>query len=91
MLENRIFSCYRGKIMEKKKLFRSRNERILLGVCGGLGEYFDIDPVIVRIFWVFITIFGGILPGVIVYLLGGLLIPLEPEKPRTMEAHVSYH
>ena len=42
-----------------KKLYRSNTDRKLCGVCGGLAEYFDIDPTIIRLIFVFLTLFGG--------------------------------
>jgi phage shock protein PspC (stress-responsive transcriptional regulator) len=59
-----------------KKLNRSRNERIIAGVCGGIGEYFDIDPVIIRIITVLLVLFGG--GGLLAYLVAIFIIPLEP-------------
>ena len=55
-----------------KQLYRSRRNKVWMGVCGGIGEYFGIDPVLVRV----ICIFSGI--GLIAYLIAGLIIPLEP-------------
>ena len=61
-----------------KRLFRSRTDRILGGICGGLGTYFDTDPNIIRILWVALTIISvGV--GVIVYIVTWILIPEEPE------------
>ena len=57
----------------ERRLTRSRHDRMLAGVAGGIGEYFDIDPAIIRIGFVALTIFGG--SGVLLYLLGWLLIP----------------
>ncbi len=56
-----------------KHIYRSQNERIIAGVCGGFGEYFKIDPMIVRLGWVFLTLFGG--SGIIAYILGVIFIP----------------
>jgi phage shock protein PspC (stress-responsive transcriptional regulator) len=61
-----------------KKLYRSRTDRKLWGVCGGLGKYFNIDPVIFRIAFV-VTIFFGMI-GVIAYLIMLIVVPLEPEE-----------
>ncbi|MCK4944063.1 MAG: PspC domain-containing protein, partial [Candidatus Aminicenantes bacterium] len=61
-----------------KKLYRSRNERIIAGVCGGIGEYFDIDPVIIRIITVLLVLFGG--GGLLAYLVAIFIIPLEPTQ-----------
>lgn len=58
-----------------KKLYRSNNDRLLAGVIGGLGEYFDVDPVLLRIFWIFILVFTGLIPGIIVYSLAAFLMP----------------
>jgi len=46
------------------------------GVCGGLGEYFDVDPTIIRVLWVAVTLFGG--AGVIAYLILWVIVPQEP-------------
>jgi phage shock protein C len=58
-----------------KKLFRSMENRKIAGVCGGLGEYFDIDPTIIRLLWVAITLgFGG---GIVAYILAWIIVPQE--------------
>ena len=61
--------------MSDKRLYRSRIQRMLCGVCGGIGEYFQIDPTLVRLLWVIFSI-GG--PGLLVYLIGIAIIPSEP-------------
>jgi len=61
--------------MEGKKLRRSRHDRIIAGVCGGIGEYFDIDPVLVRLIWVLFALAGG--GGILAYILAALIIPEE--------------
>ena len=58
-----------------RRLRRSEVERMVGGVCGGIGEYFGIDPVLVRLAWVLLTIAGG--SGVLAYLLAWLIIPDE--------------
>lgn len=58
-----------------KKLYRSRKNNVFAGVIGGLGEYFDVDPVLIRLFWLLVIVFTGIVPGIIVYLLAVLVIP----------------
>lgn len=63
--------------MEKKRLFRSMNDRMIGGVCGGLGRYLDIDPSIIRLIFILMTLFGG--HGVLVYLILCLVIPSEPQ------------
>ena len=57
-----------------RKLKRSRENKVLAGVCGGIGEYFKIDPVIVRILWVLIAFMPGG-PGILAYLICALIIP----------------
>jgi phage shock protein C len=62
---------------EVKRLYRSRDHRMIAGVAGGLGEYFNIDPTIVRLLFVF-TVFFGVGAGLLVYLVLMLLVPEEP-------------
>ena len=59
-----------------KKLYRSTTNRMLCGVCGGLGEYFTIDPTIVRLVWALIACSEA---GVFVYLIAAIIIPLETD------------
>lgn len=59
-----------------KKLYRS-NDRKVFGVCGGLAEYFDIDPTIVRLIWILLTLSGG--SGAILYLIAALLMDNRPD------------
>ncbi len=61
--------------MEEKKLTRSAN-KMLAGVCGGLAEYFNIDPTIVRICYVALSIFSAGFPGLLLYIIMALLMPL---------------
>ena len=56
-----------------KKLFRSKKNRFLFGVCGGIGEYYDIDPTIIRLLWLFFILMGG--SGILAYFIAVLLIP----------------
>ncbi len=62
---------------EVKKLYRSRDERMIAGVAGGLGEYFNIDATIVRLLFVFAVIFG-VGGGLLLYIILMLLVPEEP-------------
>ncbi len=61
------------KMQKIKKLYRSENDRMLAGVCGGIGEYLDIDPTVVRILWIVSAVFGGV--GILVYILCAIVIP----------------
>lgn len=63
--------------MEAKRLYRSRKNKVLAGICGGLGEYFNVDPVALRLAWLLVVIFTGFFPGVIAYILAIFIIPLE--------------
>jgi phage shock protein C len=64
--------------METKKLYRSRTDQMIAGVCGGLGKYLGIDPTLIRLAFVLLLLFG-IGSGLLVYLVMLLLVPLEPE------------
>ena len=57
-----------------KKLYRSSN-RILAGVCGGIAEYFDIDPTLIRVAYVILSLFSVAFPGVLLYIILMILIP----------------
>ena len=58
-----------------KRLVRTRDDSVLAGVCGGFGRYFNLDSALVRLLWVFFTIFGG--SGVLAYLVAVFIIPDE--------------
>ena len=60
----------------RKKLYRSRSNRKIAGVCGGLGEYFDIDPTLIRLAVVFFTLWWG--GGLLAYFIAWFVIPDEP-------------
>ena len=57
-----------------KKLYRS-SDRIVAGVCGGIAEYFDIDPTLIRVVYVILSLFSVAFPGVLLYIILMLLIP----------------
>ncbi len=60
----------------KNKLYRSKKNCVIGGVCGGIAEYFDIDPTLVRLLAILIFFFGG--SGIIVYIIGWIIIPQNP-------------
>lgn len=62
----------------RKRLYRSRRDRMVWGVCAGLANYFDMDPTIVRVITVLSVFFGGL--GVLVYIILAIVIPLEDSK-----------
>ncbi len=62
--------------MAEKKLMRSTTDKMIAGVCGGLAEYLEIDPVIVRIAFVVFALLGG--PGILVYIILWIVMPEAP-------------
>ncbi len=66
-----------------KKLYRSRKQRMIAGVCGGLGEYFGVDPTVMRVLFVVATVLGFGSP-ILIYLILLIVVPEEPlESPPT--------
>lgn len=61
----------------QKRLYRSRKEKMFAGIAGGLAEYYDLDPVLVRIAFVLVTLLHG--AGLIAYIICIFVIPKEPE------------
>lgn len=74
--------------MKTQRVYRSHEDRIIGGVCGGLGEYFDVDPTILRLGWVAITIFTGIIPGVLIYIIALFIIPRATAEKRSLQKTV---
>lgn len=60
-----------------KRLYRSSKDRVLLGVCGGVGEYFNVDPVLIRVVWVLSAFAGG--AGILVYIIAAVIMPVKAE------------
>jgi phage shock protein C len=60
----------------ERRLQRSRTEKMIGGVCGGLAAYFNVDPTLVRVLWVAITLIAGV--GILLYLILWVVMPLEP-------------
>jgi phage shock protein PspC (stress-responsive transcriptional regulator) len=60
---------------EYKKLYRSKHDRKVAGICGGIAQYFQVDPVPIRVIWA-ITCFIGL--GILMYLIAWIIIPEEP-------------
>ena len=58
-----------------KKLYRSDKDKMLCGVCGGIGEYLNIDPTLIRLLWAVLACSG---PGILVYFLAAVIIPRDP-------------
>jgi phage shock protein C len=59
-----------------RQLFRSKKERLLGGVCAGLGEHLDVDPTVIRLIWVVVSVLS-IGTGIIIYILAWIIIPEE--------------
>lgn len=76
----RILYSPDSMLLYMKRLYRSKKDRMLGGVCGGLGGYIDLDPSIIRLAWVVLVVFSwGIF--LIVYIAAWLIIPESPEEP----------
>jgi phage shock protein C len=66
--------------MKEKKLTRSANDRMLAGVAGGLAEYLEIDPVIIRLLFVIVALFGGGFIGLFIYVVLWIIMPEAAES-----------
>lgn len=66
-----------------KRLYKSRRDKIIDGVCGGFAEYFEVDASIIRLIWVLITLMGG--SGLIAYLIAMIIMPVNPEHLTTQQ------
>ena len=62
--------------MENKRLYKSRSNREFCGVCGGIAEYFGLDPTLVRVGWVLATLLGG--SGLLAYIIAAIVMPEQP-------------
>ncbi|MDH3626834.1 MAG: PspC domain-containing protein [Acidobacteriota bacterium] len=75
---------------EPRRLYRSRRGQIL-GICAGLGEYFDRDPVLFRLAWAVVTLTTAVVPGLLAYGVAWLIMPAEPIRlPRSTTAAPSF-
>lgn len=59
-----------------KKLYRSRTNKIIAGVCGGIAEYSNIDPTVIRLLWLLLSLIWG--AGIVAYIIAWIIIPEEP-------------
>lgn len=75
-----------AKGREYKKLYRSETERMLGGVSGGLGEYFEIDPTLIRLIFVLLTVFGG--SGIIIYIILWAILPSRSNLDNDPEENI---
>ncbi len=61
-----------------RKLYRSRSDRKLAGVCGGLAEFFSLDPTLIRVLFVILALAGG--SGIVIYLAMWIMVPNQPQS-----------
>ena len=61
-----------------QKLYLASKDKKLFGVCGGLAKYLGVDATVIRLSWTLITLFSGIVPGTVAYLLAAMIIPVRP-------------
>jgi len=67
-----------GPAASPKRLMRSTKDCKIAGVCGGLAEYMDADSTIIRLIWVLVTFFTGIVPGLLAYFVAWIIMPVAP-------------
>lgn len=60
-----------------KRLYKSMTNKVLCGVCGGIGEYFNIDPTIIRLIWLLLVCGAG--SGLLIYIIAAIIIPEPPQ------------
>ena len=78
LIEVGVFLWYTTSMADMKRLYRSTKNKTVAGIFGGLGEYLDVDPTLLRLGYVLVTAFTGFLPGIMAYIVAALIIP----KPR---------
>ncbi len=61
---------------QPKRLYRSRTNKVFAGICGGFAEYLNLDPTVVRVLWIFLTLFGG--SGILLYIIAYFIMPRNP-------------
>ncbi len=72
-----------------KRLYKSRSDRMIDGICGGVAAYFGVDPTLVRVAWVLLTLLGG--SGIILYIIGMIIMPVEPSTGMSQPIKHSSH
>jgi phage shock protein C len=71
----------------QKRIYKSRKDKIIDGVCGGLARYLEIDPVLVRLLWALLIFLGG--TGIILYIIAMIIMPREPLEEASSETRSS--
>lgn len=67
---------------DMKKLYKSRENKVFAGVIGGIGEYYNVDPVILRLGWLVILFFTGLFPGILLYVISIFVVPHKSEQSK---------
>lgn len=67
-----------SNISGKKRLYRSKENKVLSGIFGGLGEYLDVDPTVIRLIFLALFFMTAIVPGIFFYLIALLIVPKKP-------------
>jgi len=80
MASESVSDTGRSQVDTTRRLHRSNNQRVVAGICGGLGEYFAVDPVWFRVGFVILALGGG--SGIVIYLLMWLIVPPAPDGYR---------
>lgn len=62
-----------------KKLYKSKHNKKICGVCGGFAEYLNLDPTLVRIIYLLLSFFSAAFPGILVYIIAAIIMPEEPD------------
>lgn len=62
--------------MKNKRLYKSSRDKKLCGVCGGIAEYFEVDPTLIRLAWIVFMLAGG--SGILAYIIAALIMPEDP-------------
>ncbi len=63
-----------------KKIYRSKTQKMVSGVCGGIAQYFNCDPTIIRLVWAVVSLFSAAFPGILLYIICAIVIPEEPDS-----------
>lgn len=61
-----------------KRLYKSETNKVFAGVLGGIGDYFNVDPVLVRVAYIIIDIVSGVVPGILAYFVMAIIVPKPP-------------
>ncbi len=64
------------EIIMEKRLYKSKKNKMLAGVCGGIAEYFNLDPTLIRLGWIVFSALGG--SGILAYIIAAIVIPQNP-------------